>query len=137
MATLNYYVDTDVVGGAGDGSSWANAYSNLQACISGQAQDLTDGGGDIAVIHCRGVSNADTTAVTITGWTTGSANYIQIQCDEADRHEGKWSDSKYRLVISGSSNPIEINEENVRIDGFAFLSMVLKSLGINNDDIYI
>src|SRR3990172_4238666 len=119
MATLDYYVDTDVVGGLGDGSSWANAYSNLAACMSGggsQAQDLTDSGGDIAIIHCRGAT-ADTAAVTITGWTTSSTSYILIQCDTADRHPGYWDDTKYHLNVSGTSNPIEINEENVRIDG--------------------
>jgi hypothetical protein len=53
MADLHYYVDTDVVGGAGDGSSWANAFSSLQDCDDAVAQNLTDGDGDTCTIHCR------------------------------------------------------------------------------------
>ena len=42
-----YYVDTNVIGGAGDGSSWANAYTDLQdalgASTSGDSIFVADG----------------------------------------------------------------------------------------------
>ena len=72
------YVDTDVVGGDSDGTSWANAYSTLSAWEAGQRTDLvTDG--DYHTVYLRG-STDDTTCFTITtaNWTTGAANYIEI-----------------------------------------------------------
>jgi hypothetical protein len=59
---------------------------------------------------------ADTTNVTIDGWTTDATRYIKIYTTAAARHNGKWDDNKYRLV-SSSGSVIDINEDYVRIDG--------------------
>jgi len=67
---------------------------------------------------------ADTTAVTIDGWTTGAQNYIKIytpnntstEANQSQRHSGKWDTGKYRLEI-GNSFGIRNNEPHLRIDG--------------------
>jgi hypothetical protein len=110
MADTTYYVDTDVSGGAGDGSSWANAYSSLSAAENAVDGDITAVG--IITFLCRGSTNADTTAVTVDGWTVDSTHYIKIEADSEDRHAGKWSTSKYRLAITATYNYPLLIEEN-------------------------
>ncbi len=105
-------------------------YLSLNAWEAGQQADLTLGGGTIAIAKCRhatATSTADTTAVSISGWTTSAANYIKIWTDptEGYRHNGKWDNSKYSLQIAstGGTEPMIIFDDpargigNVRIDG--------------------
>lgn len=96
---LDRYVDTDVSGGAGDGTSWANAYSTLNAAVDALAQDLVTAK-KILRVNVRGATNADTAYVSTSGYTTSSSYYLWITVDSEDRHAGVWSNSKYRLVVA-------------------------------------
>jgi hypothetical protein len=72
-------------------------------------------------------SGADTTSVTIQGYTTGASNYINIytptntstQVNQSQRHSGVWDTSKFRIIPS--SNPfqatIEVNQAYTHLDG--------------------
>ncbi len=76
----------------------------------------------IAVAKCRSTAgSADTTAVTIDGWTTSSSTYIKIWTDPTDpygRHRGKWDEGKYRLISSTEWTGVISNfEEYVEIYG--------------------
>jgi hypothetical protein len=80
-------------------------------------------------------TTADTAAVDVNGWTTGANNFIRIftPMDETEvgtnqRHEGVWDDNKYRLTVTNDRG-IDVNEENVRVDG-----LQLKSLGTNGGE---
>ncbi len=72
----------------------------------------------IAVAKIDGAwAGADTSAVTINGWTTGKYNYIKVYTTDTARHQGKWDDNKYRLVNNG----IIFNESNaIEFDGIQF-----------------
>lgn len=110
MADLSFDVDPD---GTGD-------YLSLNAWDTAQQQDLTDNGGDTMTAVCQSSSGtADTTGITIFGWTTGAANYIRVWTDpnESYRHDGKWNAAKYRLSIASASEIIQISEEYVRLIG--------------------
>jgi hypothetical protein len=75
------YVDPDATG-AGNGNSWTDAYTSLATCISTEAQDLTDNGGDTLLIWCRSSGGTDdTSAVVIAGgaWTTSATCTVTIQ----------------------------------------------------------
>ena len=94
--------------------------SGEQIQIDGSNYFTTSDAGDsaIAVAKCRASTGAaDTTAVTITGWTTSATNYIKVWTDPSEgyRHEGKWDDGKYRLETA--TNGIVINEEYERVEG--------------------
>lgn len=144
MAETTYYVDTDVSGGTGDGSSWANAYSSLNAAENARDADIT--GGNAVRFLCRGSTNADTAAVTVQGWTTDSDSYVSIVADSEDRHAGVWSDSKYRLVVSDAIG-ITIVEDYVRVDGLqikvinptanARYCINYQSISVTNNEIWI
>jgi hypothetical protein len=58
--------------------------------------------GNLALeIACYATGSADTSFVNITGWTTDASHTITIQTPSSDRHDGKWTDSAYRLEVSG------------------------------------
>lgn len=68
-------------------------------------------------------SGADTTAVNISGITTGASNYIRVftatstatQVNQNQRHSGSWNTSKYRLDLAGQCITSSVNF--LRIDG--------------------
>ena len=66
------------------------------------------GANTVMAVACYG-DGADTTAVAISGWTTGPDNYIRIftpsspwEVGTSQRHRGLWDLSKYRIEASGS-----------------------------------
>jgi hypothetical protein len=74
----------------------------------------------IAVAKCRtSTGQADTTAVTITGWTTSAENYIKIWTDPSEnyRHKGVWDENKYSLKTNNIQTTLKLSEEYVRVDG--------------------
>jgi hypothetical protein len=92
-------------------------------------------------IPCYYDSGADTTNVTIEGWTTAAPNYIKFytpssvstEVNLTQRHSGRWDDRKYRLEISaaGIQRPVNIAESYVRIDG---LQVLITNNGFNYND---
>ena len=75
------------------------------------------GASPIAVAKIDGTwTNADTSAVTIDGWTTDANHYIKIYTTPEARHDGKWNTNKYRLETS-DVDCITNYESYVRIDG--------------------
>ena len=75
-------------------------YDSLFDWEAGEQANI-DASGTIAVAKCRCTGGtADTTAVTIDGWTTSSADYIKIWTDTAEsyRHNGTYqTGNKYRI----------------------------------------
>ena len=111
MAALGHTVDS--------GSGASGDYASLNALEAAQEQDLTDGGGDTYTATCTttGDKAADTTAVTLLGWTTGAANYISFEAASADRASASGIDAnKYRLALDpGDRGIIDISEDYVRL----------------------
>ncbi|MDQ1284565.1 MAG: hypothetical protein QG620_913, partial [Patescibacteria group bacterium] len=76
-------------------------------------------------LPCYYDTGADTTAVTIDGWTTAPTNYIKAytpnntttEANNSQRHSGKWDDGKWRLEITSNSNSINIVSSYVQIEG--------------------
>lgn len=99
------YVDTDVVGGAADGTSWANAYSTLSAWDTGEATDLVNDG-DYHTVYCRASSGTtDTTQCTLAyeTWTTDATHYVEIIGDDFPS-DGIYDDTKYVLHNNDSAD---------------------------------
>jgi hypothetical protein len=80
---------------------------------------------EVAKCRCTG-GTADTTAVTIDGWTTSATQYWKIWTDPAEsyRHAGIPVDTgnKYRLKCTESSGHHIVLEENGWFDGIQFFS---------------
>ena len=122
MATITRYVNPDSADG-GDGTTNATtganrAYASL-ADWEGHEQQNLDTGNSIAECICETNGTADTTAVTIDGWTTSATDYIAIKTSAGHRHGGKWNTGKYSLTptIANETRAVTVSEEFVRIDG--------------------
>lgn len=120
-ATIHRYVDTDL-STSGDGTSWATAHTSLNTSLVANRQDLTANGGNILVIHCRGVA-ADTTAVTLSGYTMSPTCYIEIEGDyDPANHALRRMTNKYRLApASGAAFTIDQGEVYLRMHNLQIL----------------
>lgn len=90
----------------GDYTSLAAWESDMQANIVTADQ--------YHIAECYTLAGADS-ACQIGGWTTDATRYIKVYTPLAERHDGKWNASKYR--ISSSSNVLTCGERDIKIDG--------------------
>ena len=119
--TNTRYVDVDAdVGGDGTTNALTGAncaYKSLNIWEAARQAVLSD----IEECVCEsngGSHTADTTSVTINGWTTTAAYYINIHTSVAGKHTGIYSATKYRLtIVTQDVNGITIVEPDVIING--------------------
>ena len=113
------YVNTASTAG-GDGTtnatSGANrAYASLSEWEAARQAVLSE----VEEVICEG-SAADTSRLNLDGWTTSASNYILIRTTQANRHNGRWDTSRYRLDPSATSSALWCYESYVRIEGIQF-----------------
>jgi hypothetical protein len=117
-------------------NSIKHSYTTLSGAIAGasgatmmNATDLYTNNYQLNV-PCYYDNAADTTATTISGYTTYSMNYIKVytptstttEANNSQRHSGKWDDGKYRLEISSDASTMNVLLPNVIIDGLQLVS---------------
>lgn len=129
VTTVNKYVNTDCANN-GDGTATtcaasvgaAGAYKTLQQAIDDLVVDTPNFiTSDINVIvRCKGATadagtGSTDAAVTVNGLTLDATRGLHITVDAADRHDGKWNASKYRLVGSFYYGVIHLRDSFVEI----------------------
>ncbi len=126
MADVERFVDTAASAG-GDGTTrnhtgGTRAYASLSAWESAEQADLITAT-DTHRVRCAG-STADTTGVTVDGFTTDASFFVTIQGDDAATDsdgfysgEKVWSTGHYRLDIAVGFFCIFISDPNLVIDG--------------------
>ena len=117
-------------------TSLSNAEAGvINSTLSGLSFSFTGGDRDLVTnneqwnIACyANGTTADTTAVTINGWTTGEQNYIKVytptetsEAGVSQRHGGKWDNGKYILHPTAGQS-LQSNIGYVRIDGLQLKS---------------
>lgn len=111
------YVDPDAAG-AGNGTSWADAYTALQTCLNSEATDLQVAD-EYLTIYCRSSSGTDdttlVTSLTQTNYNTDATHYVEIiQSDFPS--DGVWDATKYVLFDNNTgSAALTISANFVRI----------------------
>lgn len=119
MADIIRYVDTDVVGGAGDGTSWADAYSSASAWNAAEATDLPTDDDKHFVYDRASAGTPETTALNLASWETDATRDIHIIVPVEYRHDGT-AGTGYRFVGDfGFTSPVTISEAYVTVVGVA------------------
>jgi hypothetical protein len=110
----------------------AHEYTSLSAAITGASDgnhlNTTNlaAGNYILNIPCYYDSGPDTAPVAVTGYTTGSSNYIKIytpnnistEVNQSQRHSGVWTTNRYRMEISGAgARALTISQNYSSIEG--------------------
>lgn len=117
-----------------DNGSGTN-YTSLNLWEDGEDGDLVSAD-IVAIAKCRSTGGtADTTAVTIDGWTTDATRYIKIWTDpaEAYRHSGTRNSAKYRITNSSHfTHTISIQEAYTKLDGIQ-----VKTTGADSSAVYV
>ena len=113
-------------------NSIKHAYTSLNGAIAGASgstmmntTDLYTNNLQLSVPCYMDSGTADTTAVTISGYTTALTNYVRIytpmganESNNSQRHSGKWDEGKYKLVITGGyTGVLDVQVNNTYIDG--------------------
>ncbi len=137
MANLSTTIDTDGVSGD---------YASFNAALAAEAQDLTDGDGDTWTGTCQATTGvADSTAAQITGWSTGSSNWMkQIAASGHEALKTGIDTDRYQMT---ANRKLDVYEEyfsciNIQFSGSTGdASIVVANVGASNeiffDGIYV
>jgi hypothetical protein len=123
----------DAITGSATETSGDVWYTN-NTCNSANYFTISNGGDSaIAVAKCRAsTGSADTSAVTVDGWSTSASNYIKIWTDPEEhyRHGGVWDEGKYQLSATNPSEDLVlVNEDFIKIDGLQFNIVTSETYG--------
>lgn len=115
MAEIIRYVDPDVSGGLGDGTSWADAYASLTVWEAAESTDLVSAD-DWHHVYCRAsAGSVDNSLVLIAAWVTDATHYILVEAAAGDEAlKTSYSASRYRLEVT-DDRCLEIFEDYTRI----------------------
>ena len=134
-------------------NSIKHAYTSLNGAIAGASgatmmntTDLYTNNLQLSVPCYMDSGTADTTAVTISGYTTYSTNYIKVytpnntttEANNSQRHQGKWDDGKYRLEppsLGSYKSAVDIGIPYVNIFGLQ-VGLMYTSVNFVNTGIY-
>ena len=106
-------------------------YTSLSAWEAGEQKNLVDNN-EIAIAKCRNTAgSADTSGVTISGWTTDADHYIKITVESGYRHDGT-EGTGYRIAPSSSTDyGIEIEEDYTQVEWVAIDQTNITVAGIH------
>jgi len=95
-------------------------YTTLAAAIAGEKGNLVSADRQLT-IECYAMEDTTAAAIANADWTTDATRFILITVPTVERHEGIWSTSKYRLVVS-TSPALKIGNEYVHVEGLQIRS---------------
>jgi hypothetical protein len=97
MTEIPRYVDVDVDGGLGDGSSLANAYSSMATAEAGENGNLETGEEWFHALMYATAGGTDTSKCTWAGWTCTDVYKIVVECPQKTT-QVLWDDSIYKII---------------------------------------
>jgi hypothetical protein len=112
-----YYVNSDISGGLGDGSSWVNAFAICSTAIAVTRSGI--GATDTATYYIRG-NLAQTIRTRITSATFNASAYIVFS---GDANTGKWDNNRARfeyVALAGSTETFFCQHPNITFKNLQF-----------------
>lgn len=117
-------------------TSIKHEYTSLSAAITGGKDSSHINNTDLTVsdvvlnIPCYYDSGPDTTAVTVSGYTTDATRYIKIytpnntstEANNSQRHSGVWDTGKYRLEVTDNTSFV-IGDDYINVEGLQIKSI--------------
>jgi hypothetical protein len=97
-------------------------YASLQQALSDEKvynPDLVAMGGILNIVL---YAFADTSSVSVSGFTTDATHYINIYTDTTARHAGVWNSNKYTLTRTSLGTVITVTTPYTRITGLQISS---------------
>lgn len=94
-------------------------YTSLAAAISGEVAARADlvTRDEQLTLKCRSSGGtADSSLVTVNGFTTDATRFVKIIAFDSDRATAKWDSSKYRLAVN-STRCLVVQDNYVKIEG--------------------
>jgi hypothetical protein len=111
LSDLSNTIDTDGVSGD---------YASMDAAIAGEAQDLTDGGGDTWTGICAATTGtSDSTAIEVTGWTTAVANWMKFEAGSGEEAVKTGIDTN---IYRTETSLIDVLEDYVYFEKLQFVA---------------
>lgn len=112
------WINPDVVGGLGDGSSLANAYDAIIAAEAAKNSDLVTAT-DQMNFRCTSTGGtADVGYLNVSGWTMNGTYYLQVQSE--DTLSTSYDTSTYRIEANNANGCVQCNSDYVRWFGIQF-----------------
>ena len=109
------YVDTDVVGGAANGTSWANAYAKLRTGLDAAAKNIVAADEQFTFICRASAGTLDPTNVSINEtWVTDATRFVEVYAADFPA-DGKYDSSAYRVEQTNSGVQFRIMTNYVRV----------------------
>lgn len=83
------FIDRDVIGGAANGTSWANAYPSITAWQNAEAKNLVAADEVHTVFYRASPGNPHTAPFSFSGWTTDATRHFSLIVPPENRHSCK------------------------------------------------
>lgn len=137
MAEVIRYTDPDVVGGLGDGTSWANAYDDIITMLAAEETDLVSAS-DTFIGKFRASSNSADNApgpILIDGWTTNATYFPTFELDEEKQDPTSWDTDVYR--ISMTAGRVDISNDYVVWKSIQVETTYRRCIYVTGDEVMI
>ena len=137
MADIERYVHVYVVGGAGDGTSWADAYDNIITMLAAEETDLVTATSTFRCQFRSSGNSADNAAgpILIDGWTTNASYFPTFELGETKISPKTWDTDVYR--ISQTAGRVDISNDYVVWDSLQIETTYRRCLYCTSDEVMV
>ena len=128
------YLDRDVSGGLGDGTSWANAYTSRAAWSTAEGKNLISAGNTHRLIFRASSGTIDSSSVPnmpSDGWVTDATHFVTIEPESGQESRKDAFDNSVYRCRDDFGNSFVLSDYTV-LKGMQFVNTAYKASGVIN-----